>query len=477
MIYCPNCGTANRDGSKFCNECGTGLAPQDLSEASAVSSAEPLSRAVKPPEEAKAPPTPVEQVAEVPSQPEEVIEEAGVPPAEAKAVPTPVEQVAEGPPQPEEVIEEAGVPPAEATETILRRDFGEPLRAAQDTAGPLAGIRSILPIEPIPSTGSGQRFHRPRAGKALVPSVVPTVGVKEAELFEEAIAAAPLPVVEPAEKRRERILTKALHWFIYILIALAVIVPLILGTHWFGSSGNPASVGTTEFYEFIEALPSDSVVLVAYDYDPATAAEMTLQAEAIVHHLMERDLRIVAVSLFPAGPGIAQEMLDEAASEHGYQYGEDYINLGYLPDQPASLRAFVSRPASGRDYRQGRAVAGFSIAQDVHHIQDIVLIIELAGGQDTLRWWVEQVGSPYSVQMVAGVTASLEPNARPYHHSGQLSGLISGLPGAAEYERLSDRPGGAMDSLDSQSLAHLAIVGLIVLGNLGYMITRWRKRL
>jgi hypothetical protein len=58
-----------------------------------------------------------------------------------------------------------------------------------------------------------------------------------------------------------------------------------------------------------------------------------------------------------------------------------------------------------------------------------------------------------------------------------LSGLLSGLPGAAEYERLNDRPGGAMASLDSQSLAHLAIVGLIFLGNLGYMITRWRKKL
>src|SRR5512136_246634 len=25
MIYCPSCGTANRDGSRFCNECGTKL--------------------------------------------------------------------------------------------------------------------------------------------------------------------------------------------------------------------------------------------------------------------------------------------------------------------------------------------------------------------------------------------------------------------------------------------------------------------
>jgi len=27
MIYCPKCGTANRDGSKFCNDCGARLPP------------------------------------------------------------------------------------------------------------------------------------------------------------------------------------------------------------------------------------------------------------------------------------------------------------------------------------------------------------------------------------------------------------------------------------------------------------------
>ena len=27
MIYCPICGTANRDGSKFCNECGIKFDP------------------------------------------------------------------------------------------------------------------------------------------------------------------------------------------------------------------------------------------------------------------------------------------------------------------------------------------------------------------------------------------------------------------------------------------------------------------
>jgi len=29
MIYCPNCGTANREGSKYCNQCGARLTPEE----------------------------------------------------------------------------------------------------------------------------------------------------------------------------------------------------------------------------------------------------------------------------------------------------------------------------------------------------------------------------------------------------------------------------------------------------------------
>ena len=40
MIYCPNCNTSNRDGSKFCNECGTRL-PQTATQQPTASARTP----------------------------------------------------------------------------------------------------------------------------------------------------------------------------------------------------------------------------------------------------------------------------------------------------------------------------------------------------------------------------------------------------------------------------------------------------
>ena len=64
-----------------------------------------------------------------------------------------------------------------------------------------------------------------------------------------------------------------LRLFIYLLIALAVIVPLYGGGDWFGEAELPSGA-VTDFYEAIQNLPSNSVVLLAFDYDPSTAAAM-----------------------------------------------------------------------------------------------------------------------------------------------------------------------------------------------------------
>ncbi|MGC8827806.1 MAG: zinc ribbon domain-containing protein, partial [Anaerolineae bacterium] len=69
MIYCPNCGTANRDGSKFCNECGQRLTGAEgmrcpmcgaLNRSGSVFCTQCGSRliAVEAPAEPPAPPTP-----------------------------------------------------------------------------------------------------------------------------------------------------------------------------------------------------------------------------------------------------------------------------------------------------------------------------------------------------------------------------------------------------------------------------------
>ena len=74
-------------------------------------------------------------------------------------------------------------------------------------------------------------------------------------------------------------------------------------------------------------------------------------------------------------------------------------------------------------------------------------------------------------------TTSIQVNeVMPYVQSGQVKGILAGMPGAAEYESLINTPGIAIQGMAAQSFAHLVIVLFIVLGNLAYFITERRER-
>jgi hypothetical protein len=340
---------------------------------------------------------------------------------------------------------------------------------AVETTGLLAGIQGVLPVEPIVS---GPRKAPP------APTAAVTVGPEQARLFREIITQEPTPVKEVVAPRRARIWEGVLGRFVYLLIALAVIIPLFGGGDWFGEAELPSGAAT-DFYNAIQNLPSNSVVLLAFDYDPSTAAEMDRLAEPVLWHLMDRKVRLMAVSLLPTGPAVAGNLLDRVAGKHGgYQYGQNYVNLGYIPGQAAAPNELASdlRTIVPQDYRQRKSLGELPATQDVNGIQDVSLIVEFAAQQRTLQWWIEQVGGQYQVEIMAAVSAAAEPTATPYHNSGQLVGLISGLPSAAQYEIKTNKwPSLAVASVDAQSVAHLAIVALIVLGSLASLVSARRK--
>jgi hypothetical protein len=64
----------------------------------------------------------------------------------------------------------------------------------------------------------------------------------------------------------------------------------------------------------------------------------------------------------------------------------------------------------------------------------------------------------------------------PYLSAGQILGLIGGMKGAAEYERLMDLFGDARRGMDAQSLVHVVIVVLVILGNLALFSTGGLRR-
>jgi len=278
--------------------------------------------------------------------------------------------------------------------------------------GLLKGIKGVLAIEPMMTI--------PRRASPPPPFSLSTVGTEHAQTFDRVVSEPARARVEIAQPRRvEALVATTLRWIVYLIVVTAVAVPILLGSNW-AAANMTVTASTGAMYEAIEALAPDEVVLVSHDYDPGVAGEMIPQAKAVLHHLMERQVLLINVSLTPEGSRLSQQVVEEVAEDHDeYVYGETHINLGYVVGAEVGPRSIAEGfPSVGwTDFVEQRPFSDFPLASHVDGIQDIKLIVELAGGAQYLRLWLEQVQSPYQVPMVAGVSATVDPFARPYYHN------------------------------------------------------------
>ncbi len=464
MLYCLHCGTSNREGSRFCNNCGEPLPPSSGQKCSRcghlnppgvfscvrcrASLLPPAFDEALPPEEA--PPEPSEGPEwlqgleeEAPWESEEVLEGVEEAPEWLRELGAPADEVRVA--AEEEVPgEEEAAPWLEALEGLVEEVPLEP----REKEGLLAGIEGALRVEPIFATPH-------RIGEV---TFSPLAGADQAARF-EGVVSQPLAPVAVEERPRARTGGEP-SWLFYLILGAAVVVGILLGS---GNIDLPPTQATADFYKTIESLEEGSLVLLSHDYDPGTAAEITPQVSAILYHLMRREAKIVNLSLTPEGQALADRVVESVVSDH-YIQGRDYINLGYVAGNEVGAR-FIAEGL-------GPSLSPYPLSEGVGGLEDVDLIVVLAGDQEHLRRWVEQVQAPYKVTMVAGVSAQVDPGARPYYRSGQLKGFLSGLVGAAEYERVSHHPGVALSGMLPQAAAHLVIALFILLGNFAYLVER-----
>jgi hypothetical protein len=256
-----------------------------------------------------------------------------------------------------------------------------------------------------------------------------------------------------------------------------VMAPFLVPGDWSGST-IPLTPATASFFQAVAALRPGAPVLVAFDYDPSTQGEMEPQARAVLAHLMQRGARIAAVSLLPAGAAQAQLAFAATATAQGYRYGNDFINLGYLAGDEAALATLGQdiTAAFPRDFGERLPTSGRTVLQGIRGVRDFALVVVLASDERTALAWLTQVQARFGVPMTAGVSAASAAQMAPYLQSGQLAGLLTGVPGAAEYELLMNKPGPAVRMLDAQSLAHAVVVVFVLLANVGALVWGFRRK-
>jgi hypothetical protein len=268
---------------------------------------------------------------------------------------------------------------------------------------------------------------------------------------------------------------------IYVAIALAVTVPLLLH---FAVSLKPTPI-VQNLFDTVEALPPGSKVLLSFDYGPSTLPENDPMAFSFIRHLLTRGDKIYMMALMATGARNLDHAIEVVIDKEFPQkvYGVDYVDLGYKAGDEGLINTLF------KDFKgmyttdvHGTSVDDIPMMRDIQTLKSFDMILNVGSGRPGTKEWIQYAGDRGNIPIGGGVTAVEALLLYPYYPR-QLKGLMGGLQGAAEYETalISKYPQFAKTAREAQvymgpqAVAHYVIILLVILGNISYFVARKGK--
>ena len=271
---------------------------------------------------------------------------------------------------------------------------------------------------------------------------------------------------------------------IFVIVGLSVLIPL-LKPELFRLPIRPSPESQTVFNE-INKLNEGDNVLLSFEYGPSTKPEIHPMSIAILKHLFSKNIKVYGFALWPDGNFMSTEAFSEVANDFEKKYGVDYVNLGFKPGAEAVVKGIASDiSALYTTDLNGTPINDIPMMKGVINIEDFDFVFSLSAGFPGSIEWVQYACDPKNIPMSTGCTSIQVTDLLPFVGTGQIRGILAGMPGAAEYENLVDaelkkmgiigKPGQLIMMMSAQSVAHVVIVLFIVFGNIMYFITRKKK--
>lgn len=225
--------------------------------------------------------------------------------------------------------------------------------------------------------------------------------------------------------------------YIYIVVALAIIIPLMVPYN----SDVVTTPPTENLYQLIDSYAgrSDRAILISFLHDAATMPELYPMEIAILRHCFERKVKVFTMTFTPAGAPIIDFAINTVKEEYpNIQSGVDYCNFGYKIMPMITALGMGDNIATAIDTdAEGRKLANLPIMKNIVNYNEMNLIVETSGSSAG-GTWITYARSKFGANVAVGVTAVMAADMYPYLQSGQLIGMLTGLKGAAEYEKLVD---------------------------------------
>ena len=270
---------------------------------------------------------------------------------------------------------------------------------------------------------------------------------------------------------------------IYLCVALFVFVPLIwpLGLEF------RITNEVRQAYDLIEGLPQGSVIVISNDYGASSMPETHPMFLALLHQCFRKGIRPIILTMVPDGPGITsiglRDVLQsvDASGNPNYAHlvdGTDYVYLGFKPNATAAILGmtggFVGTFPTDYNGQPTESLPIFQQARRLGDVGAVFCIASVALPEYWLNYGTERTGVP----LLVCCTAVSGTQYYPYYQAGQFKGLVNGMKGSAEYEKLVGvqdflgEPGGATRGMDAQSIVHVFLVLAIVFANFAIFIER-----
>ena len=273
--------------------------------------------------------------------------------------------------------------------------------------------------------------------------------------------------------------------WIYLLVFLALSVPIL--TQY---TVKPARMdGAERFFEVVEGIEAKpgQYAFVAMDFGPSTKGENQPQAKAVVEHLMRKRIPVIVFSLYylaePFLKSVPEEVARQLEREHPgetWEYGRDWLNLGYRPGAGVLIQAIPKSENLAELFEKdtrGNRIADLPAFSGLRTLSQISFLAEFTGLVGVFDNYVQYFTSKdYTPAFGHGCTSITIPEAFIYLDSGQIQGLLGGLAGAAWYseilrQRYPERPVDESLMLNTGlGVAQLVVIAFIVLGNLAGLL-------
>ena len=288
-----------------------------------------------------------------------------------------------------------------------------------------------------------------------------------------------------------RLLNLDRRW-IFAMMLIAVAVPILFQWKF---PEKPSGLAQSTFDE-LDNLPAGAKVYMAFDYDPASAGELSPMATSFTRHACElardRGIKIYFATLWPAGVPMIQGVIDGVIRKDFPELTkyDDWMNLGFKNGEEGVIKVVAT------DLRQmytadadGTPLDEIPMMEGIKSIRDFDLIVNVSAGFPGTKEWILYAVTPFAqdIDIIAGCTGVQAPLLYPYIPK-QLPGLLGAIKGAAEYEDLVlqaygrrddagnlQEPGKYLEAkrrMGPQLIAHVLMILLIVAGNVLYFTAR-----